>query len=468
MYVTAQMAAPAPVAQFGAQPGPTLKIFSVVDRIDGLLRGKLAAQAGLASGTWKQIASAHPDIQDPFARLVNASSEVADASLVSLVDGFLKGLETAGADLGPASSSALGDLRNRFTTEFSDYYEPQDQYGRRCTVDAAGNWRSAGGPCRLTKVQGGGSALFKQMVSAGLGSADASVRAAVKRASQSATEALVAHPRRLYAKLNTASKVVLLLALAAPSAVAALQSLPIKYDKQTKTLSGSIPGLGPITVKEGKIKEIGLSLPPITARRATITASLTKNEAGKIATVDMVVPVKKAKLTAGTTVRQGPGAQSEGRLSFEAPLTKSSAMFLKAGVTVPLDTRGRRVEAASSPTVQASLSGKLPTLNRRLRDKAKATARATDAAAAADAAAARLQAETKAEIARLVRALQSRKTPDPDPAERDAMIQELNALRAELKSGSAVVQPPRHEYAADSLAPALALVAVFAFASHPR
>jgi hypothetical protein len=375
-YVSSLTYADRPLTQgllqvrFGRTGKSTNRILMFLDNIEGTLRGKLAAQAGLESANWRQIANAHPDVQDPFSRVVGASSEIADASLTGFIDAFylaLDHLEPTGQ-----AKAEIDGIVAQFNNELDHYYRYTDPVsGAACVLTERGTWEtpSGGRLCQITKVQGGATSLVKQMVTAGLESSNVDVQRAWGTVTNNAIEKLARGPRRLYEKLNTTAKVVLLLATAAAATVARRDQLPVTYDRATRTLRATIPGVGAISVSEGKVESLSLTLPSIEVRKATVRTAIRATGSEQSFDADIVVPVRNAQIKAGTTVARTTGSsrvRQELRASITTPVTPAQTAFLSAGVTVPIDRRGRRVEIASSPTLQATISGQLPTLNRRV------------------------------------------------------------------------------------------------------
>ena len=445
-YVSSLTYADRPLTQgllqvrFGAAKKSTNRILMFLDNIEGTLRGKVAAQAGLESANWRQIANAHPDVQDPFARVVGASSEIADASLTGFIDGFYRALDHI--EPSGQTKTEIDGIISQFNSELDHYYRYTDPVsGAACVLTERGTWEtpSGGRLCQITKVQGGATDLVKQMVTAGLESGNVDVQRAWQGVTNDAIERLVRGPRKLYDKLNTTAKVVLILATAATAAVAARDQLPITYDQDTRTLRANLPGIGAITVSEGKVESLSLTLPSVEVREATISASLRATGSEQTASADVVVPVRNARITAGTTVTRTTGSsrvRQDLRASITTPVTPAQTAFMSVGVTVPVDHRGRRVEIASSPTLQASVSGQLPTLNRRVayNQKAMREERAREAA--------RINAlrNTRSDLQREVAKATTPETRDPLIKELAAVNRELSELSA---TPSANIEEPR-------------------------
>lgn len=468
-------------------PGdPKIKFAELMDRVNATLISAAGAPAGIQSATWGQLVREHPDIQDPFARVVQAAPDIADAASRTIYDKILGVLEEEG----------LSDEVASMTSALESHYRYEDSAGNVCTYDRdTDTFRSPQGlPCRLVKAAGGGASVIKNLVLKQLDSPKAKVRAAFQQGVQEALADISHGPQRLWSKLTDAWKVgVLLTGLGA----AASRVTELKVAKGELTFG--IAGVGRIEINKGKLKQLALSLPKVTLKRLQIKAGgAVKDGRVESANVALVVPVRRTTLTAsaevetqdtgaraghvdlaakrtgkrGTTVEAGarldaaPGVQSttvraatsvpiakgrgtvraasattfapgQGRVptaftaSVAAPINKTRTISMAAGVTGAVTTGGGRVELASSPAVTVEMSGRLPTLNRRLRKAQQARDRTKEQRASE-------LADAKSEEAALIAKLQGK--PAPVEADRYAMLRELDQVRSkisELDIGSA-------------------------------
>lgn len=436
----------------------------------------------------------HPDVQDPFARLIQAAPDIADATSQTVIDKLLGVLEDAG----------VPDEAAKLTRAVESYYRYEDPAGNVCSYDKkTGQFKSPRGlSCRLVKAKGGGATMLKQLVLEQLQSPVAKVRGAYERGVSEVLKDLTQGPRRLWSKLSDAWKAgVLLTGLGA--AVPRITGLKVKRDSKGKLdFNFEVAGVGKISIDGGKVQQLALNLPPVTLKRLTIKAKGDVSRTAQSGEVALVVPVKRTTvraeaayerekggagkghvdvsatrggkrvdLEAGARLESGPDGRrvqtraaaatpiakgrgtvqasatstftpgdsrvpTEFKASVATPLNKTRTISMAAGVTGTITTGGGAVELASSPGVTLEVAGQLPTLNRRIRKAQQARQLENMEDAEEIAVAKRREAE-------ILRTLQA--DPAPPEGERVALLQELDRVRDITARSGSVNRTPWHQ-----------------------
>jgi hypothetical protein len=463
-----------------AEPNP---LDELVDRIEATTNAAAAAPRGVASQTWRKFIEANPGLEDPFARVAQAAPDIADAASRVFIDKLMEGMEAAGLD----------QELDKLSAGLESYYRPADADGNACAYDKkTGEFRSkSGGPCHLTRVAGGGMSLVRGLLQDVTAKAQGGAKEKLEGATRKAIDHVIKGPQQLWAKLGDAWKTTILLAGLAAS-TPRVTGLQVKDGNIQFTIP---PGIGKfsgsISISKDGLQELSLKLPEVKIKGLKISTSggFTDNVgSGQVA---LVVPVKKAevgvtvaheqgrpsgqeayhqrttvqtsasvpigtgggKVQAGTKTTFQPDSKTptEYSLQVSTPVGKSKAVSLAAGVTGTVTTSGQQVELASNPAVTANISGKLPTLNRRLRKQEQQ--REEEKQSVADA---------KAREAQLVSQLQAM-DPEKDKDEMWAVEQELIELRRRRGSANRSA-PSEWTVNGDYIVAAVSLVAVAYFA----
>jgi hypothetical protein len=490
----------------------------VMDRINATLISAAGAPAGIQSDTWRELVEKHPDIQDPFARVIQAAPDIADATTQTVIDKLLGVLEESG----------LPQEADKLSRAIDSYYRYEDVAGNVCTYDqATGRFVSPKGmPCRLVKAKGGGAKAIKDLVLKELQGPASKVRDAYNRGVTEVLKDLTGGPRKLWSKLSDAWKAGILLTGLGVAATR-ITGLKVGRDSRGKfDLSFGVAGIGKIKIDGGKLDQLALTLPPVTLKRLTIEASgEVKRGQAQSGEIALVVPVKRTTLRAegaysrtssgageghvdlsakrsgkrvdleaGARLETGPGGQrtqvrtsagvpiaggrgraqasstttfqpgsdripTEFQASVAAPINRTRTISMAAGVTGAVTTGGGAVELASSPAVTLSVAGELPTLNRRVRKAQQARTLAKQEQAEEITIAKRREAE-------IVRRLQA--SPPPAEGERVALLKELDDVRDASAPGSANRVPwNQRTYSGDVLVGA-AILGGLAWGHHKR
>jgi hypothetical protein len=369
----------------------------LVDRVESTTHAAATAPRGVSSKIWQGFIANNPGIEDPFTRVVQAAPDIADATSRTFINKLMGEMERGGLTKEVA----------KLAEGLEEFYAPQDPNGNPCSYDAAtGSFFSKSGlKCELVKVSGGGLSFVKNALQKASPGLKEDSKKKLDQAVETALREVVKGPQRLWSKLSSAWKSTLLLA---GLAAATPRITGLKLEK------GNIkfqipPGVGSfsggISISGGKLRGLSINLPPVTRKGLKLTASGEFSQSTGKGQVAVVVPVKKAtvgvtvtheqgrkqdgyyhqstletqvgrpigkgggKIEAGTKTTFVPGQRTptEYSLQLSTPVGQSKSVALSAGVTGTVTTSGRRVELAGNPAVTASISGKLPTLNRRLR-----------------------------------------------------------------------------------------------------
>ena len=369
----------------------------LVDRVESTTHAAAAAPRGVASKIWQSFIANNPTIEDPFTRVVQAAPDIADAASRTFIDKLMDEMERGGLTKEVA----------KLAEGLEDFYAPQDPNGNPCSYDAATESfvSKSGLKCELVKVSGGGLSFVKNAVRQASTNLKGDAKKKLDKAVEVALKEVVKGPQELWSKLSSAWKATLLLAglAAAAPRITGLKLKKGNIEFQIPPGMGSFSG--GISISGGKLKSLSVKLPPVTIKGLKITASGGFSQNIGKGQVAVVVPVKKAtvgvtvtheqgrtsdgyrhqstletqvsrpigkgggKIEAGTRTTFVPGQRTptEYSLQLSTPVGQSKSVALSAGVTGTVTTSGRRVELAGNPAVTASISGKLPTLNRRLR-----------------------------------------------------------------------------------------------------
>jgi hypothetical protein len=468
----------------GSKNATSSPLEELVDRIEATTNAAAAAPRGVASQAWRKFIEENPALEDPFARVVQAAPDIADAASRVFLDKLMEGMEAAG----------LSQEIDKLSAGLEAYYRPEDGQGNACAYDKeAGEFRSKSGvPCELTKVAGGGMSLVRGLIQEMTGKARGEAKEKLESATQRAVEHVVKGPQQIWEKLGNAWKTTLLLAGLAAS-TPRVTGLKIENGDIRFTIP---PGIGrfsgSISISKDGLQALSLKLPEVKIKGLKISTSGGFADNVGSGQVALVVPVKKAevgvtvsheqgrpsgqqeyhqkttvqasasvplgegggKIQAGTKTTFQPDGKAPTEYSLQAstPVGKSKSVSLSAGVTGTITTSGQQVELASNPAVTASVSGKLPTLNRRLRKQEQQREERKQE-----------DLDLKSREAQLVSRLQQM-DPEKDKDAMWALEQELIEIRRQRGSANRLPIPSEWSVNGDYLVAAAAVAGVVYFA----
>ncbi len=413
----------------------------LVDRVNATTAAATQAEKGVKTPAWRQFIASHPEIQDPFARVVQAAPDIAEEATRAFLDATMKVMEQSGLQ---AELAAL-------TEGLENYYGYRDSEGNACTYNAqAGNFQSPQGlPCSLVKIAGGGLSVVQGLIEAQTSGARGDVSQKLDQAVQTGLQKITRGPKQYWQRLDDAWKATLLLAgLAAATPAATGLKL------EDGDISFSVPGVGELEIAEGQLKTIAARLPPVRIRGLTIEGSGSVRDGDREGSVRLVVPIRQTDVS--VSAEGGPGGSSltaaaarpvgqRGQVSASyttstnrvppryslsaSTSSRSGNISANAGVTIAQTRGGRPVQAAS-----VNVTGSFPTLNRRIRQNQQGAQSSRQAQSLA-------RADKQARENEIVAELQGL---DSNSEQYRKLWSELQRIRREL--GSANLAPARKSW----------------------
>lgn len=346
----------------------------LIDRVRATNAAATQAEGGVKTQAWRQFIAKHPDVQDPFARIVQAAPDIAEEATRAFLDGTMKAMEQSGLQ---AELVAL-------TCGLESYYGYRDSAGNACTYSAqTGNFQSpAGLPCSLVKIAGGGLSVIQSLLEAQSAGARGEVAQKLDQAVQTGLQRITKGPKRYWQRLDDAWKATILLA---GLAVATPTATGLKLEDGN--ISFNVPGIGELNIAEGQLRTIAAKLPTVRIRGLTVEGSGSVRDGQREGSVRLVVPIRQTSVS--VDAKGGPGGSSltaaaarpvgkQGQISASYTTTtgrtppryslaasatsRSGNIAANAGVTLAQTRGGRPVQAAS-----VNVTGSFPTLNKRIR-----------------------------------------------------------------------------------------------------
>jgi hypothetical protein len=346
----------------------------LIDRVNATTAAATQAEEGVKTSTWRDFISNNPDLQDPFARIIQAAPDIAEEATRAFLDATMSAMEKSGLQ---------GELQ-ALTDGLENYYAYRDSAGNACTFNAqTGNFQSPQGlPCSMVTVAGGGLSVVKSLIEAQTAGARGEISQKIDQAVSEGLQFLLRAPQQYWTRLDDAWKATILLAGLTASSPAAVG---LKIDGGN--IEFNVPGIGELSINDGQIRTVAATLPPVSIRGLTVEGSGEIRDGQREGSVRLVVPIRQTTVT--TTASGGPGQstltttaqrQVGERGTLQAGYTTSTSrvpaqyslaasttsrsgnISANAGVTVARTRTGRPVQAAS-----VNVTGSFPTLNRRIR-----------------------------------------------------------------------------------------------------
>jgi len=377
----------------GSPNSTEANLTELVDRIEATTHAAAAAPRGVSSAAWRGFIEKHPEIEDPFARVVQAAPDIADATGRTFLDNLIKQMDEYG----------ISDEAEKIAKGLESYYRHEDSNGNLCEYNPkTGEFKSKTGlPCNLVKVAGGGMSAVKELIQKATNEARSEVKEKIEKSVQKALEEVVKGPRKMWSKLSDAWKATLLLAGLA-AAAPRVTGLKLSGDNIEFQIPPGIGNFsGGLKISNGNLKSLSITLPPVRIKGLLIRAGGGFEEGAGEGQISVVVPVKKAsvnvsvkheqsstdqkttldagvsrpigesggRIQAGTQTAFQPGQKIPTNYSVQiaTPVGPTKNVSLSAGVVGTVTTSGQRVELAGNPAVTVGVSGELPSLNKRIR-----------------------------------------------------------------------------------------------------